>query len=166
MLAISGSRSATTQAQIDAAQSYSKVWPDAADFLPNFPKRAALMEKGVRTLAGGTNLLAAVSEKRDEDIHSSRLSRMLAEFAADLIERTTPACLFVAGGDTSSAVVSALDVESLEFARDIDRGVPLVATTSAGTTGLLMVLKVADGPIGCFRFCGSTPHIARDATSA
>ena len=67
---------------------------------------------------------------------------MLADFAAELIERAPPGCLFVAGGDTSSALVSALDVESLKFVQDIDHGVPLVEASSTGTTnGLAMVLK-------------------------
>ena len=167
ILAISGSRSATTKAQIEASQSYSKAWAKAADFVPNAPERAALMKEGVRILGSGRNLLVAVSEERHGEIPASRLSRILADFAAELIERTSPACLFVAGGDTSSALVSALDVESLEFVRDIDRGVPLVGATSAGTAGgLAMVLKGGQmGQLDVFELRGHARYVARDRSS-
>ena len=144
-----------------ASQSYSKIWAKAADFLPDAPERAVLMKQGVRILASGKNLLVAVSEERHEKIPAPLLSPIFADFAAELIERASPGCLFVAGGDTSSALVSALDVESLEFVRDIDRGVPLVGATSAGTAGgLAMVLKGGQmGQLDVFRFRGHARYV-------
>ena len=142
VLAISGSRSATTQAQIDAAKAYETIRVAAEDFEPSALTASGLEERCVALLSAGVNVLVAVTPSSGSALGGRMLSHALAGFTAKVVEQARPGRLVVAGGDTSSAIVSALDVESLEFVRDVDRGVSLVKASANGSAdGLFLALK-------------------------
>ncbi|MBC8837978.1 hypothetical protein IAI14_30785, partial [Escherichia coli] len=60
----------------------------------------------------------------------------------------------VAGGETSGAVVQALDVKSLQIGAQIDPGVPATATIDAQPLGLRIRLRLEPEPPARIRFAG------------
>lgn len=142
VLILSGSRSPTTAAQIEAAAAYEKIEVAAPDLASGAPNMQQLAGRVAARLEAGCNVLISVAAGSDSAVAGRDLSRSLAKLAADVLARARPGCLVVAGGDTSSAVISGLDVEALEFVRDIDPGVSLVqASGSSAIEGLQIVLK-------------------------
>jgi len=142
VLILSGSRSTITAAQIEAAEAYEKIGVTAADFVEQSATLYEVSCRGRALLEAGCNVLVSVAAGSDREVAGRELSRVLARFASDILGRVRPGCLVVAGGDTSSAIISGLDVEALEFVCDIDPGVALVRARGKGAVeGLLMVLK-------------------------
>lgn len=142
VLVLSGSRSPTTAAQIQAAKGYEKIEIAAADLVEEAASVREVASRSTALLKTGGNVLVSVAAGCDGTIAGRDLSRALAKFAAGLLAKVRPGCLVVAGGDTSSAVISGLDVEALEFVRDIDAGVSLVRARGNGAIeGLPMILK-------------------------
>jgi uncharacterized protein YgbK (DUF1537 family) len=142
VLILSGSRSPTTAAQIEAAGAYEKIEVAAADIVKESAAAHKVSSRSRALLDAGRNVLVSVAAGSDGTIAGRELSRALAKFAAHMLGRVRPRCLVVAGGDTSSAIISGLDVEALEFVRDIDPGVSLLRARGTGAVeGLPMVLK-------------------------
>jgi uncharacterized protein YgbK (DUF1537 family) len=142
ILILSGSRSPTTAAQIKAAEAYEKIEVAAADFVKETSTAYEAFGSSRALLEAGRNVLVSVAASSDGAIAGRELSHALAKFAAGILGGVRPGCLVVAGGDTSSAIISGLGVEALEFVRDIDPGVSLVRARGGDTVeGLSMVLK-------------------------
>ena len=63
-------------------------------------------------------------------------------FINRVVSDARPGCLAIAGGDTSSAAVECLEIDSISFIADLDRGVPLVRAHSRNAMDSLpMILK-------------------------
>ncbi|NRB55897.1 MAG: four-carbon acid sugar kinase family protein [Salinicola sp.] len=77
------------------------------------------------------------------------VERAMAEIAAELVGRLGVRRLLVAGGETSGAVVTALDVKGLRIGESIDPGVPW--TTTLGTDEPL-ALALKSGNFGATDF--------------
>jgi uncharacterized protein YgbK (DUF1537 family) len=102
-------------------------------------------------LDAGRNVLVSVAAAANGAITGREISYALAKLASCLVGRARLRSLVVAGGDTSSAIVSALNVDALEFVRDIDTGVSLVRASGGGSVdGLQIVLK--GGQMGAREF--------------
>jgi len=100
----------------------------------------ALTGKGpVLIHAGGpANEVEEVQTKFGRERSGAMIEDALAAIAKGLVEAGVHR-LVVAGGETSGAVVKALDIEALEIGPQIEPGVP--ATISIGTPRLALVLK-------------------------
>jgi uncharacterized protein YgbK (DUF1537 family) len=68
------------------------------------------------------------------------VERFLGAVARELRQRGTTRFL-VAGGETSGAVVNALDIETLSIGPEIDPGVPWTLAGGAGGTAIALALK-------------------------
>lgn len=68
------------------------------------------------------------------------VERFLGAVAYELLQRGTTRFL-VAGGETSGAVVNALEIETLSIGPEIDPGVPWTLASGAGGTPIALALK-------------------------
>ncbi len=123
-LVVAGSRSAVTEAQVDAATLFDK-FPLLPGML-NEPERLEALVECVSTgLAEGRNVLAHTLPGTDYRMDASALTARLVDFVAAVLARAPCGRLGVAGGDTSSAICQKLGFSALEFASDLDPGVGL-----------------------------------------
>ncbi|MDD2001961.1 3-oxo-tetronate kinase [Pseudomonas putida] len=70
-----------------------------------------------------------------------RVEQALASIARTLVQEQNVGQLLVAGGETSGAVVSALDIAGLRIGPSIDPGVPWTQSLSGGRRPLSLALK-------------------------
>lgn len=150
-LALAGSRSAATAAQVAAATRYACL-PLGPDDLEG-TGREDCAARCAGMLARGANVLAHLRPDADYGIAPDALSERLAELAARIAALQPPAGLAVAGGDTSGAVVRRLGFESLSFEGRAGSGVAVCRGHAPGTPldGLRLLLKGGQvGPLDLF----------------
>lgn len=111
--------------QIEEAQKW------AGRFLPNEP----VLIYGSAT----PDIVKQTQEKLGVERAGSLMERALAKIGRALVEYNGVRKLVVAGGETSGAVVKALEVKSLRIGDPIDPGVPW--TIGTGMTDLALALK-------------------------
>ena len=140
-LAIAGSRSAVTAAQIEAAGLYAKMPVRRADLAGQGLQQIA-GNAADRLAAGGNALVHLVSDE-DYGLTGGELAERLALLAKAIFEIFPVKALCVAGGDSSSAVIHRLGVESMEFVDRFGPGVALCLGRSAATEvdGVMLLLK-------------------------
>ncbi|MEP7207284.1 MAG: 3-oxo-tetronate kinase [Casimicrobiaceae bacterium] len=146
---LAGSCSAATRAQVEAmAATHTAIAIDplAADD-PAALAAQALAAAGQDLVAGrpfviyssaAPERVRAVQETLGRDVAAERIEHTFALLARELV-RAGVRRLVVAGGETSGAVVQALDIKLLAIGREIDPGVPW--TTARGGTTLALALK-------------------------
>ncbi len=93
------------------------------------------------------SLVEAARQRWGEQRAAELVERMFGAIASGLVERGIGR-LIVAGGETSGAVINALQIKAIRIGREIAPGVPLVE--SLGSPNLLMALK--SGNFGGPRF--------------
>jgi 3-dehydrotetronate 4-kinase len=86
--------------------------------------------------------------KYGRDAVAHKLDALFAEAARVLVNGGVRR-LVVAGGETSGAVVSALDLEAVEIGPEIDPGVPVLVTPDGG-----LALALKSGNFGAEDFFG------------
>ncbi len=139
---LSGSCSRATLAQIEyARQRMPSVHLDAQALDDDYQGVVdAALEYAEGNLDAGPVLIYASASPEEVRRAQQRLGvqqagelveRAMAEIAAELVGRLGVRRLLVAGGETSGAVVTALDVQGLRIGESIDPGVPW--TTTLGT---------------------------------
>jgi uncharacterized protein YgbK (DUF1537 family) len=148
VLVLAGSLSPVTARQVAAAQSFDIVWLDA----PAMALRdAAALERHARDiagrLAGGRNVLACTRPPRqlplEEGIDSKALALAGGDLLAGVLAMVPLQRVGVAGGDTSSHGVQALDAWGLSYVADMGAGTSLcrVHSDDAALDGLEIMLK-------------------------
>ncbi|WP_249691132.1 four-carbon acid sugar kinase family protein [Stappia sp. WLB 29] len=145
-LALAGSRSAATAAQVAAASRYTRLALGAGDIAGEgqglFAARCAQM------LAAGTHVLAHLDPDADYGLAPDALSESLAELAARILALHPVSALAVAGGDTSGAVVRRLGFDSLSFVARAGSGVAVCRGHAPGTPLDGMRLMLKGGQVG------------------
>ncbi|WP_186398298.1 four-carbon acid sugar kinase family protein [Stappia sp. P2PMeth1] len=150
-LALAGSRSAATAAQVAAATRYACL-PLGPDDLEG-TGREDCAARCAGMLARGANVLAHLDPRADYGLAPDALSESLAELAARILALHPVAALAVAGGDTSGAVVRRLGFDSLSFEGRAGSGVAVCRGHAPGTPldGLRLLLKGGQvGPLDLF----------------
>lgn len=150
-LALAGSRSAATAAQVAAATRYERL-PLGPDDLAG-AGREDCAARCAGLLARGANVLAHLDPQAEYGLAPDALSERLAELAARIAALQPVAALAVAGGDTSGAVVRRLGFESLSFEARAGVGVAVCRGHAPGTPldGLRLLLKGGQvGPVDLF----------------
>jgi uncharacterized protein YgbK (DUF1537 family) len=131
VFALSGSRSPLTAAQIDAAASYQRIPVDASVLMgQGSPSRAALLAMIHAGLSQGRNVLVYLMGGAGANCGAAAptpadLAKSCAALLADVLEVARPRRVGIAGGDTSSYAVRALDVWGLSYLGQLDAGVAL-----------------------------------------
>jgi uncharacterized protein YgbK (DUF1537 family) len=145
---IAGSCSAKTQSQIAHFASRHPVFELPVDRLLN--DAVGAREQALNWLSRQSDKVpvllysckSGVVDTRDDSLGiGRRIEAAFGDIARDLIQRNCTR-LIVAGGETSGAVVQALDVQVLEVGQEIDSGVPWTRVVGAGPAeGLCLMLK-------------------------
>ena len=140
VLAIAGSRSSATAAQVAAAASHVRVPLTAADLEADLPGCA---DHCARLLGLGRPVLVHLQPGLDYGLSASELSERLADLAAAILCRRSVGRIAVAGGDTSGAVVKRLGFRSLSFVERAGAGVAVCRGHAPGhpLDGTLLLLK-------------------------
>jgi uncharacterized protein YgbK (DUF1537 family) len=151
VLVLAGSLSPVTRRQVAAASSYTRVTLDAARMVANEAGYAAELVRQVQQLLHqGRHVLAVTSEARsDADppgppaLNSTALAQACGRWLADVLQAAPVQRLGIAGGDTSSHAVQALDAWGMSFLQAISPGVALCRLHSdqARLDGTEIVLK-------------------------
>lgn len=125
---LSGSRSPVTARQIRMATSYQHIPLDASVLsYGNHAAHDALLAQVLNGLSQGKNVLAYVSSESDQNrpIAASVLAEACGQFLSRVLEHSNLSRVGVAGGDTSSLALKALDVWGLSYIGQIDPGTAL-----------------------------------------
>ena len=145
---LAGSCSAATRGQVAAV---SGTWPtlrlDPVALADGSQSVAGILDWAAAQ-AGDTPVLVystaepeavrAAQDRLGRERAATILEAAFADLAAGLVAAGTRR-LVVAGGETSGAVVGALEIDALTIGQEIDPGVPWVQAT--GPTGLCLALK-------------------------
>jgi uncharacterized protein YgbK (DUF1537 family) len=140
VLAIAGSRSSATAAQVAAAASHVRVPLVATDLGTELPDCA---DHCARMLGLDRHVLVHLQPELDYGLSSTALSERLADLTAAIVARQRVGRIAVAGGDTSSAVVARLGFRSLSFVQRAGAGVAICRGHAPGhpLDGALLLLK-------------------------
>jgi len=153
VLALVGSLSPVTRAQVEASRAYERLGIDTASLLSEPAYGVALAQDAHARLAAGHHVMLvtdrpsqAPGQAEKVALATGRLLRAVMDDAA--IER-----LVVAGGDTSSLAVKSLNIWGLSYRAALVPGAPLCRTHSDDLRldGLDIVLKGGQmGPVDFF----------------
>lgn len=131
VLVLAGSLSPVTARQVAAARSFETVWLDAGQLMrPDTVSRATAAQQIAARLATGRNVLACTHRPGAAPAEGDPSNaRKLAHACADLLARVLALAplerIGVAGGDTSSHAVQALDAWGLSYLAALGPGTAL-----------------------------------------
>ena len=136
-----GSRSVVTAHQVAKASRFNVLAVDPDDILSENARVTDLRDTCQAHLRAGEHVLVRLSE-RPNAAAGQALAAATGRFINRVVSDARPGCLAIAGGDTSSAAVECLGIDSISFIADLDRGVPLVRAHSRNAMDSLpMILK-------------------------
>ncbi|MGJ7490821.1 four-carbon acid sugar kinase family protein [Variovorax sp. ZT4R33] len=148
VLALAGSLSPVTARQVAAARSFETVWLDPQRLVADARARADAVEVIASLLAQGRHVLACtVRPGAAQASHPGVPARALAQAGGDLLAGVLAAVplsrVGIAGGDTSSHAVQALDAWGLSYRAPLAPGVALcrLHSESPRLDGLEIALK-------------------------
>jgi uncharacterized protein YgbK (DUF1537 family) len=149
VLVLAGSLSPVTARQVAAARSFDTVWLDA---LLLARRDAATLERHAqdiaRGLAGGRNVLACTRHVEQQlrpatEVDAQALAGAGGDLLAKVLAMAPLRRVGIAGGDTSSHGVQALDAWGLSYVADMGAGASLcrVHSDDAALEGMEIMLK-------------------------
>lgn len=146
VLVLAGSLSPVTARQVAAATSFGTVWLDAARLVePDGAYRTAAARDVAGRLAAGRHTLACTvpSDGQRAAVPPRALAAAGGQLLADILAGAAAARVGIAGGDTSSHGVLALDAWALAYAGQVAPGAPLCRLRSEqpALDGLELMLK-------------------------
>jgi uncharacterized protein YgbK (DUF1537 family) len=146
VLVLAGSLSPITARQVAAATSFWTVRLDATRLVePDGAYRIGAARDIAARLAEGQHVLACTTPSDGEraTVPARALALAGGRLLAQVLELTPLARVGIAGGDTSSHGVLALDAWALAYAGQVAAGVPLCALRSAQPSldGMQLMLK-------------------------
>ena len=145
---LSGSMSPVTARQIDAAVSYERIAIDVDALVSDqLTVLEPLLARISDSLARGRHVLAYTARgetgERQHGIAPATLARACGHFLARVLQQSEVGRVGVAGGDTSSYAMQALDIWGLSYLRQIEPGIALCRThaDNAALAGVEIMLK-------------------------
>jgi uncharacterized protein YgbK (DUF1537 family) len=149
VLVLAGSCSAATLEQLEAAR---------AAGLPMFRWDDAAID-GALESAGAAIVYSSAPESERDPSMAAAIEQAFGEIARRMVRERGVRRLVVAGGETSGAVVNALEIPAVEITAILDPGVP--ALRSLGEPPLALVLKSGNFGSPDF-FAKAIRHLARE----
>lgn len=138
-----GSLSPVTRAQAEAAPSYDKTDVDPARLVADARYMGALAETLIASLRAGRPTMALTREALSDAVNGQRVATATAALADAVlgVGATRKAC--IAGGDTSSYFMSAVDGWALRHIGNVGPGSPVceLCSDNPALDGLNLVLK-------------------------
>ncbi|MBN9444649.1 four-carbon acid sugar kinase family protein [Bosea sp. (in: a-proteobacteria)] len=153
VLALVGSLSPVTRAQVKAAEGFARLPIDTARLRDDPSYGHGLYEQAVRSIASGHTMLVTEAPEAVADAPRS-VAAATGQLLRSIVDRANIARLLVAGGDTSTLAIEALDIWGLSYRAPLVEGAPVCRAHSAGNRldGLEIVLKGGQmGPPEFFR---------------
>lgn len=147
---LAGSLSPVTALQANAATSYIKLSLDAARLAGDAIYREHCMEEALHHLRAGRPVLAgtALQASTPQGVDTHAVALACADLLSRLLARMPLARVGIAGGDTSSHAVQALDLWGLSHVRTLGPGVALVRAHSDNPALDGMELMLKGGQMG------------------
>lgn len=141
-LALVGSLSPVTRQQVEVATGYRRLDIDPGRLLENESYADTLRDQALALLSGG-NLMLVTTRPSHQPAESARVAVATGGLLRAIMSKASVARLVIAGGDTSSHAVSALDVWGLSYQGPMVPGAPLcrVHSDDARLDGLDIILK-------------------------
>ncbi|ACM04002.1 four-carbon acid sugar kinase family protein [Cereibacter sphaeroides] len=140
VLVFAGSRSSLTTAQIAGADGVARLPLPPAHVLADGPEAERARAWARERLTRGQDCILYLTADGTGGIEPARLAKASAGLVARILGDGPAAGLVVAGGDTSSAIVTALAPDWLDHAGDICAGVPILAAR-LGARSMPLALK-------------------------
>ena len=148
VLVLAGSLSPVTARQVAAARSFDIVWLDAPRLARRDPSTLDRHARDIsQALARGDHVLACTRHPDQtppsEGVNAQALARAGGELLARVLAQTPLKRVGVAGGDTSSHGVQALDAWGLSYVADMGAGASLcrVHSDDVALDGMEIMLK-------------------------
>ena len=152
VLVLAGSLSPMTARQVRAATSFDKVWLEAARLPHDTEYRVRMASQVAARLRQGAHVLVCTASEPSENgalpnpgspADARALAQACGELLAQVLKETPVKRLGIAGGDTSSLAVQALDAWGLSYQAQLAPGVALCRLHSdeASLNGLEIMLK-------------------------
>lgn len=142
VLALVGSLSPVTRAQVEAAEGFERLPVDPVRLRDEPAYREVLRDRALQALGHGDTMLVTASPDRAPD-DPRAVARATAGLLRAVMDRARIARLLVAGGDTATLAMEALDLWGLSYLAPLVEGAPLcrIHSTAASLDGLEVVLK-------------------------
>jgi 3-oxoisoapionate kinase len=152
ILALVGSLSPVTRAQVKAASKYRQVEVDPARLLNEPGYADAIRQRSLHLLAS-KNVMLVTEPVRHQPKQADHAAIATGALLRAILSDATVSRLIVAGGDTSSHAVAALDAWGLSYRAPLTPGAPLcrIHSDDKRLDGLDIVLKGGQmGPLNFF----------------
>lgn len=153
VLALVGSLSPVTRAQVEASSAFERLSIDTASLLSEPAYGVALEQDALARLTAGHHVMLVTDRPSQAPGNAESVALATGRLLRSMMETATISRLVVAGGDTSSLAVKSLDIWGLSYRAALVPGAPLCRTHSDDTRldGLDIVLKGGQmGPVDFF----------------
>jgi len=152
VLALVGSLSPITRAQVEATKDYEQIAIDPVRLIGDLAYAEDIRQQAILRLASCNTML--VTEKPlDAPEQAGKVAVATGLLLRDILAETSVSRLIVAGGDTSSLAVRSLDIWGLSYRAPLVPGAPLCQAHSDDPKlqGLEIILKGGQmGPVDFF----------------
>lgn len=153
VLALVGSLSPVTRAQVEASSAYERLGIDTASLLSEPAYALALEQDVLARLAAGHHVMLVTDQPSQAPGNAESVALATGRLLRGIMGAAAIRRLVVAGGDTSSLAVKSLDIWGLSYRAALVPGAPLCRTHSDDPRldGLDIILKGGQmGPVGFF----------------
>lgn len=153
VLALVGSLSPVTRAQVEASTAYERIGIDTASLLSEPAYGLALEQEARDRLAAGRHVMLVTDRPSQALGNMDNVALATARLLGSIMTTAAIGRLVVAGGDTSSLAVKSLDIWGLSYRSALVPGAPLCRTHSDDPRldGLDIILKGGQmGPVDFF----------------
>ncbi|WP_108045556.1 four-carbon acid sugar kinase family protein [Bosea sp. 124] len=160
VLALVGSLSPVTRAQVEASSGYERIGIDTASLLSEPAYGVALEQDANIRLAAGRHVMLVTDRPSQAPGNAENVALATGRLLRGIMGAAPVRRLVVAGGDTSSLAVRSLDIWGLSYRAALGPGAPLCRAHSDDPRldGLDLVLKGGQmGPIGFFDAVSDSP---------
>lgn len=142
VLALVGSLSPVTRTQVEAATGFAQLVIDPGRLLGEAGHAEMLKRQALASLAAGNTMLTTLQPEGAAD-HPRAVAEATGRLLRTIMAEARVGRLLVAGGDTSTLAIRALDIWGLSYRAAMVAGAPLCRahSTNAGLDGLDIVLK-------------------------
>lgn len=142
VLALVGSLSPVTRAQVENATGFTQLTIDPTALLDGASHARDLRRRAIALLAAG-NVMLITAQPTGAPSHPRAVAEATGRLLRGIMEEAHVARLLVAGGDTSTLAIEALDIWGLSYRAPMVAGAPLCRAHSVlpGLDGLDIVLK-------------------------
>jgi uncharacterized protein YgbK (DUF1537 family) len=150
VLSFVGSLSPTTRLQVAAARSYTRIAIDPDKLLSSADAREIIIEKAAAALKEGEHVMLSTAPEEGDAPHAAAvdLASASASLVDEVLKRHPVRRLAIAGGDTSSRIISHLGYWGLSYHSQVSNGVAASLAWSDDPSRDRMLVMLKGGQMG------------------